>query len=425
MMNKLESIFLPIADKMAKNRYLTAIRDGFIAILPIMIIGSFFVMLNNVIIGDNGLTNKLFNQPFTGLTALGQAVAPATLSIMSILLTFNTARALSHHYGEDNPVVPSMAVVNLFVLMPVVFDGDLGIEYINTHYTGAASLFLAFVVAIVTVELIRGLAKVKALIITMPESVPPTIAKSFNMLIPATLSVLTFGLIRLATNAIGSPLNDLMFNIIQTPFTNIVSSNIGLGIIYVLYMLFWGMGIHTAFIFNPILEPIYLSSLAKNEAAHAASQAMEHIITKPFLDSVAFMGGAGNMLALIVAIFVVSKRKDYRSIAKLGMAPALFNISETVMFGLPVVMNPILIFPMILVTLAGLVIGSLATITGFMGHTYILIPWTTPPIIGAYLATGGNWGAVITTSAIFVISVIIYIPFVAVMNKQQELEINE
>lgn len=244
-------------------------------------------------------------------------------------------------------------------------------------------------------------------------------------MIPVTLSILLFGIVRLITNSIGMPLNDLMFEIIQTPFTNIVSSNIGLGVIYTLYMLLWGLGIHTAFIFNPILEPVYLSSLAANETAQAAGQAMQHIITKPFLDSVAFMGGAGNMLALIVAIFLVSKRKDYRSIAKLGLAPSLFNISETIMFGLPVVMNPILIIPMILVTLVGLLIGTAATAVGFMANTYIIVPWTTPPLLNAFLATGGSWGAVITTAIIFVVSVVIYIPFVAIMNKQRELSSND
>ena len=133
------------------------------------------------------------------------------------------------------------------------------------------------------------------------------------------------------------------------------------------------------------------------------------------------MGGAGNMLALIVAILIVSKREDYRSIAKLGVAPALFNISEPIMFGLPVVMNPILIVPMILSTMAGLLIGVIATSINFMGHTYILIPWTTPPILGSFLATGGSWGAVVTTALIFAVSVAIYAPFVIIMNKQREL----
>lgn len=417
-MQKLESIFLPLSDKLARNRYLSAIRDGFIAILPIMIVGSFFVLINNVFIGPNGYMNKWFGLELLKLTELGGAIAPAAMNLMAVLLTFTTAKALSEHYGDTTAIVPAVAVVSLFTLTPLVFDGDLGIEYVNTYYTGAAGMFTSFIAAIATVELTRMFSTVKAFIIKMPDSVPTAIAKSFNKLIPVTLTLIVFGVVRMITNSIGMPLLDLVFNLIQTPFTNLVSSGFGLTVIYILYMLLWGLGIHTAFIFNPILEPIYLTSLAANEAAHAAGAPMTHIITKPFLDSVAFMGGAGNMLALVVAIFIVSKRSDYKSIAKLGMVPGLFNISEPVMFGLPVVMNPILIIPMILVTLSGLLIGVVSTSIGFMGHTYILIPWTTPPILSAFLATGGNWQAAVTAAVIFVVSVIIYMPFVSIMNKQ-------
>lgn len=421
MFKKLEEIFLPLADRLAANRYLSAIRDGFIAILPIMIVGSFFVLINNVFIGPNGFSNKWFGIEFTKLTELGAAIVPAAMSIMALLLTFTTAKALSEHYDEDTSILPAIAVVCLVVLMPVVFDGDLGIEYINTYYTGAAGMFLSFVTAIVSVELVRFFSKFKPLIIRMPESVPSNIARSFNKLIPVLLTVLVFGVVRLITNEFGQPLHDLFFEMIQAPFTKIVSSPIGLIVIYVLYMLLWGLGIHTAFIFNPILEPIYLSSLTINEAAHTAAQPMTEILTKPFLDSVAFMGGAGNMLALIVAIFIVSKRREYKSIAQLGLVPSLFNISEPIMFGIPVVMNPLLIIPMILTTLAGLGIGVLATSVGFMGHTYILVPWTTPPIINAFLSTGGDIGAVITTLIIFAVSVAIYAPFVMVLNKQSDI----
>ena len=259
----------------------------------------------------------------------------------------------------------------------------------------------------------------------MPESVPTGIARSFNSIIPVALTVIIFAIVRIVTDAMGAPLNDLIFTWIQTPFTAIVSSPIGLIIIYILYMLLWGFGIHSAYIFNPILEPIYLASLALNVNAINAGEAATQIITKPFLDSVAFMGGAGNMLALVIAIFLVSKRNDYKVIGKLGLVPALFNISEPLMFGLPVVMNPILIIPMIGATLAGLGIGALATQIGIMAHTYVLIPWTTPPVISAFLATGGDIMSGVVGLVILIVSVLIYIPFVKVMNKERAEQVEE
>lgn len=424
MMEKIERVFLPIANKLSANKYLAAIRDGFIAILSIMIAGSFFILINNVIIGPNGITNKLFGNPLTGLAQLGNAIIPATMSIMAILLTFTTAKALCEHYKEDTSIIPAISVVVLFILMPIKFDSSLNIEYINTFYTGASAMFIAFIAAITTVEIIRVLSKIDAITIKMPDSVPPSISRSFNKLIPIIITLLIFGLIRMITNSFELPMNDLIIKLIQTPFTNIVTSKVGLLIIYLLYMIIWGLGIHSAFIFGPILEPIYLTSLTQNMDALKAGQAMQAIITKPFIDSVAFMGGAGNMIALVIAIFIVSRRKEFRTIAKIGLTPALFNISEPLMFGLPVVMNPILIIPMVLSTFAGLIIGYVATAIGFMQHTYILIPWTTPPILSAFFSTGGDLKAAFVSLIIIGVSVIIYIPFVAVTNKQK-MESNE
>ncbi|MFR1169874.1 MAG: PTS sugar transporter subunit IIC, partial [Coprobacillus cateniformis] len=305
-----------------------------------------------------------------------------------------------------------------------VADATIG-EYVTTYYLGAAGMFTAFLSALLSVEVLRFLMSFKALIIKMPESVPTGIARSFNSIIPVALTVIIFAIVRIVTDAMGAPLNDLIFTWIQTPFTAIVSSPIGLIIIYILYMLLWGFGIHSAYIFNPILEPIYLASLALNVNAINAGEAATQIITKPFLDSVAFMGGAGNMLALVIAIFLVSKRNDYKVIGKLGLVPALFNISEPLMFGLPVVMNPILIIPMIGATLAGLGIGALATQIGIMAHTYVLIPWTTPPVISAFLATGGDIMSGVVGLVILIVSVLIYIPFVKVMNKERAEQVEE
>lgn len=416
-MEKISNLLLPIAGSLSKNRYLAAIRDGFIAIMPLVITASIFTLINCVFVGEGNYFDQWFNQPCTGFAQVGNVIGSASMSIMSILLTFTTAKALAKHYDIDTSIAGSTALVSFLCLTPFVSDAQIG-EYVTTYYLGAAGMFTAFITAILSIEVLRFLMGFKALIIKMPDSVPSGIARSFNSIIPVALTVIIFALVRILTDAMGAPLNDLIFQWIQTPFTMIVSSPVGLVIIYLIYMLLWGFGIHSAYILNPILEPIYLASLAININAINAGEAASQIITKPFIDSVAFMGGAGNMLALVVAIFLVSKRNDYKVIGKLGLVPALFNISEPVMFGLPVVMNPILIIPMIGATLAGLGIGALATQMGLMAHTYVLIPWTTPPVISAFLATGGDLMSGFIGFLILIVSILIYIPFVKVMNKE-------
>ncbi|OUQ14067.1 PTS lactose transporter subunit IIC [Massilimicrobiota sp. An142] len=419
MMDKISNFLLPIAEKLSKNRYLSAIRDGYIAIMPLVITASLFTLINSVLIGEGNYLEQWFGTPFSDFSQLGSVISSASMSIMTVLLVFTTAKALASQYKMDTSIAGATALVCFLCLTPFVADATLG-EYVTTYYLGAAAMFTGFISALVSVELFRFLMGFKALIIKMPDSVPTGIARSLNSIVPVALTVIIFGIARIITDALGAPLNDLIFNWIQTPFTNIVSSPIGLVVIYALYMLIWGFGIHSAYIFNPILEPIYLASLTANVQAISSGVEPAAIITKPFLDSVAFMGGAGNMLALVLAIFIVSRREDYRTIAKLGFVPALFNISEPLMFGLPVVMNPILIIPMIVSTLVGLGIGSLATSIGVMAYTYVQTPWTTPPVLSAFLATGGDVLSGIVALVILVLSIVIYIPFVKVMNNTKE-----
>ena len=416
-MEKISNILLPVAEKLSKNRYLTAIRDGFISIMPLVITASVFILINSVFIGEGRYLDKWFGIPLTEFAKLGVIVAGASMSLMGLMLVFNTSKSLANHYNLDTSIVPVVAVAAFLCLTPFASDATLG-EVLQTYYLGAAGMFTAFISALLAVEVMRFFLGFKALIIKMPDSVPTGIAKSFNAIIPVALTVIVFALLRIGTDAMGAPLNDLIFKWIQTPFTAIVTSPVGLVLIYVLYMLLWGFGIHTAYIFNPILEPIYLIGLTANANAVLNNATGTAIITKPFLDSVAFMGGAGNMFALVIAIFIASKREDYKVIAKIGLVPSLFNISEPLMFGLPVVMNPILIIPMILSTLTGLGLGALATSLGLMAHTYVATPWTTPPVLGAFLATGGDFLSALVALVILVLSVMIYLPFVITMNKE-------
>lgn len=418
-MDSLAEKMLPFAEALSKNKYLSAIRNSFITIMPIVIGCSLCTLLNCVFLGEGNYFDKWFG--FQGLeimSALG-AIGSAGMSIMTLLIVFLVAKNLARSYNLDTDTVSVTAVVAFLTITTFGADETLG-EVIQTYYLGAAGLFTGFIAAIATVEIMRKLMNVKALIIKMPESVPTGIARSFNSMIPTILTMLIFGIVRFTTNAVGLPLNDLIFNFLQQPLAAIVTSPVGIVLIYVFYMLLWGFGIHSAYIIGtPILEPIYLANLTTNIAFMTNQAGDPTVLTKPFVDSFMFMGGAGNMLALIIAIMLVSKRKDYKQISKLGFVPALFNISEPIMFGLPVVMNPILIIPMILATIAGLGIGYLATILGFMPYTFVATPWTTPPLVGAFLATGGSFGALLSALVALVVSVLIYMPFVKAMDKAE------
>lgn len=416
-------VLSPFAVKLSENRYLRAIRDGFAAVLPLIIAGSLFTLINNLIVGPTGLTMWLFKNPMTSIVNVGNSVISATMNMLSLLVVFTVAYSLAKTYKMNMTLAGISAVVNFFVLTPIAVNAVVKAEIVSTNYLGSQAMFMAFIVSFGTVELLRFLSHFKALIIHMPESVPPAIAGAFNGLIPTVITVVISAVLRGLMNMTGMAFNDIIFKLIQTPFTHMVSSAGGIAIIYFFYMLLWGFGIHSASIFSGIVNPVYIANITSNASIMSGS-AKGHleIMTKPFLNGMAFMGGAGNMLALFVAIFIVSKRKDYRDIAKLGFVPALFNVSEPIMFGLPVVMNPLLIIPMILTTLISLGLGAIATAIGLMAYTSVIVPWVTPPVLLTFLATRGSVMSALVALVVFVIAVLTYMPFVMALNHAKEAE---
>ena len=142
-----------------------------------------------------------------------------------------------------------------------------------------------------------------------------------------------------------------------------------------------------------------------------------YIVTKPFLDAFANVGGAGATFSLILALLISSKREDEKLIAKLSFTPGLFNINEPLMFGLPVVLNPVYIIPIIIAPIITTMIAYFATAMGLINKTIVLIPWTTPPVLSAYLATGNDYRAAILSVVLIAISTLIFIPFVMISNK--------
>src|SRR5699024_9296233 len=177
-------------------------------------------------------------------------------------------------------------------------------------------------------------------------------------------------------------------------------------------------------ILGPIKDPTLLTSIQENIDAYSMGNEIPNIVTKPFIDSFAMLGGGGFTIGLIIAIFIASRRSDYREIAKLALAPGLFNINEPLMFGLPVILNPLLAIPLIIVPIVNINIAYIATSLGLVSKTVALIPWTTPPILSAFLSTAGDWRAAVLAILLIGLSVVIYLPFIIATNRMLEIEKN-
>lgn len=423
---------LNFANKFSSQRHISAIRDGFVTLIPITIVASFWVLINNLILSPtNGLLKNVAGA--ARWSDLGNQVYNATLGIMALMIAVTVGYKLAVSYGEEGLIGGVMALAAYIVVLPaqIILTDVNGESFtaaatLTQTQTSATGMFLAIVAALLSVTLLCKFTQMEKLKIKMPESVPPSIAKSFNVLIPIFLVTLILGLVEVGIVWIlNTDIPTLISKFFQAPLVASFQSIGGLLIYVCLSNLLWSFGLHGAFILGSIGEPILLTALQENMDALKAGLDLPHIVTKPFLDAFGWMGGGGMIICMVIAILIGSKREDYRSITKVGLIPSLFNVSEPLMFGLPVVFNPLLGIPLVLVPAVTMTIAYYATSLGLIAKTSVLIPWTTPPILSGYLATNGDWRASILQIILIAIGVLIYLPFVKMLNKANTLEATE
>lgn len=423
--DKIATWLAPVANKFANQRHLGAVRDGFILLIPLVIVASFFILINNVVLDpDNGILKNVID--LSQFKGVGTQVYNGTLGFLSIFVAFTVAYKLAVSYGKDGVIPGVMSVAVLVTMFPSVLEvtplnSEAAVQVtgiITQTETSATGLLFAIISALLGTELFLKLQKNKRFRISLPESVPPAVSRSFEALIPAFVTLSFFGtLVFLLQSMFGLGLQEIVTEVIQVPLKAIFQGLVGINVVMTFQNLLWGMGIHGTFVLGPITEPTLLTAIQENINAFQTNLEIPNIVTKPFIDSFAMLGGGGCTIGLIVAIFIASKRAEYREVAKFSLAPGLFNINEPLMFGLPVILNPILAIPLILVPLVNLNIAYMATSLGFISKTVVMVPWTTPPVLSAFLSTAGDWRAALLAVLLIGISVFIYLPFVVAANK--------
>ena len=292
----------------------------------------------------------------------------------------------------------------------------------GADYLGATGLFTALIVGIVALEIYNAFRKMDSLKIKMPEQVPPGVARAFEVLIPTFLTLLVVGMIGWLVQLItGQYINDIIKTAVQEPLTKIIGDNIlAVCLMYTLAQMFWLVGIHGQNMISAVKESIFRPMLYANTTAYAThSGKIPHIFNTTMLQMFGEIGGSGVTLGLLIAMGMFAKREDNRAIASLSLVPGLFNINETITFGLPMVLNPILGIPFLIVPAVGLTIGWFLTTIGFCPRVVLEVPWTMPPLLLGFLATGGSIMGAISQLIVIVASTLIYIPFVIAYEKYQ------
>jgi PTS system cellobiose-specific IIC component len=408
----------PIAMKIGGQRHMQAIRSGVIATLPLTIVGSFFTILLNLPI--DALAE--FIEPFRETLDIPFRY---TVGILALYAAFGIASALAASYSLDRLGAGIVSVLGFLVTAapPIrVFEDVEGVigagRYINIASLNASALFAAIIVAIVTVEVYRFVIE-KKITIRMPEGVPPEVSNSFMAVVPAAIVLIFFWFVRYILNF---NINEVLSNLLM-PLQGILAGNSLFGglLTVLLITFFWLLGIHGPAILGPVIRPFWNMSIADNMEAFAdgvAATELPNIFTEQFLQWYVWIGGAGTTLAL-VCLFMFSKSKFLKSLGRVSFLPGLFNINEPIIFGAPIVMNPILAIPFILAPVVTTILSYILTRANVVPMMMAQLPFTLPAPIAAWMSTNWSIMAGILVMINFVIALLIYYPFFKVFEKQQ------
>ena len=420
MKDKMMNGFLLFATKIQGQRHISAIKNGFTNLMPIIIVGSVCTLLSNVVCNTTEGYVSLANLP--GMAWLGSlkpifdAANYGTMNMMAIGVCVLVSMELGMALGQNDWAIP---VTALACYISVV-DTSNGL---GSNVTAAAGLFVALMVSLVATEFYCKLVNSGKLSIHMPESVPSNVAKSFSILLPCAVVIFAVSAFGFAFTAItGMMVPEAIIKFIQTPLSGVMTHPLGILVIAFMCSLLWVFGIHGPNTLNGIFEPIFLAAYAENEAAYAAGLAAPNIVCSPFWSTFFSLTGSGVTGGLLIAIFLFSKREDFRAIAKLALPCGIFNINEPLIFGIPIVMNPMLMIPFMLSPLASVGIGYILTAIGFCPKLVVNAPWTTPPFLCGFLAGGGSITAGLSQVIVILMAAVIYTPFVIALNNQAPTE---
>ena len=397
---------------------MAAIKDGMVITLPFIIVGSVFLILGNLPIP--ALANFYTNN------ATGQVIArwlsypvDVTFNLLGFIACVGISYKLAQYYKLDEISSTILGVLAFLLVTP--FDNN-GIPLASM---GSGGLFVAIIMSLLAIEIVNLIVK-KNIIIKMPDSVPPAVSKSFAALIPGFFVILVSLIIRIAFEV--SPFGNIhkvVEMVLTKPLTALGGSFFGMMGLSFITNLLWTAGIHGSnLVTGGIARPVLDTLMDQNRIALSARQPLPNIVTTQFFDIFHNMGGSGTTFSLAIMLLFLSKSKQLKEIGKLAIGPAFFNINEPILFGLPIVMNPILIIPFILAPLVTVMVTYLAMYSGLVAKvTGVALPWTTPPFISGFLATN-HWTGTAIQVVNFFITAAIYYPFFKIWDDKKLQEEN-
>jgi PTS system cellobiose-specific IIC component len=409
----LERHLLPVVRIIAEQRHLQALRDGIVSTVPLLLIGSSFLIC-----------------AFPPIPYLARLVDPyvsallaavnATFGIMGLVASFSIAYALAASYAIDALSSGLLSVSAFILASPFTKEG-----HIDSGLMGSKGLFVAMIIGLLVVEVQRFMIK-KNIIIKMPEGVPLSVGRSFAVLLPGVVILVSIFIINVMLAKIGEgSIPEVINRVVTAPLLHLGGTLPAVLIAVFAIQLLWCFGIHgQALVGTGVMAPIWLAFTQQNAVAKMAGEAVPNIICQQFIDVFILIGGSGTTLALAVLLFTTVKSNQLKALGRTSLLPGIFNINEPIIFGMPIVMNPIMIIPFIVAPLLCIITTFLFMTSGFVDKPYALAPWTTPAFVSGFLVTG-DWKGTALQVLNFIISGIIYYPFLKIWDENKVKEEQE
>ncbi|MDR3299694.1 MAG: EAL domain-containing protein [Candidatus Accumulibacter sp.] len=420
----MEKFYVWMTQTWAVSSTMHAIRNGFLLCLPLVVAGALAVLCNNLPFpAYQAAMQTLFGVNWRqGLFAL---IWQGSFGLLSLPMTIGIAYNLVLAHNRENPlapVSPAMAGMVAFGAFAILLPP----EDILGHM-GVQGLFVGILASVAATRLFLRLVTVKALQMQIYSEGMDSAPQAFANLIAGLAALFVFAVVGIGFRAVfGVSVHEAIRELVLFPFQfGLFHSLLGSGVVYVFAThLCWFFGLHGPNLLDPATHDIFEAATQANLAAQAQGLSAPYIVTKNFLDIFVFMGGAGTSICLLAAILIASRNHSSRRMAKISIVPGLFNINEIVLFGLPVILNPVFLVPFLLTPIILTLVSFLAIRWGFVPLPTLAPEWTTPPLLGGFVATQSVAGVFLQVFNL-TLGTLIYMPFVKISDRLKTERQNE
>ncbi|HGQ9487172.1 TPA: PTS sugar transporter subunit IIC [Streptococcus pneumoniae] len=413
----LQEKLLPVAARLGNNKALVSIRDGITLTIPLLLIGSLLMVIASFPIpgwekylGDIGVADYLWKG------------VDSSFGLLGLVASFGIAYFMARQYKVDG-IPAGIVSLSSFITVTPFITGEAGAG-MPTAFMASKGLFVAMILGLINGYIYQWFIN-HNIQIKMPEGVPPAVSKSFSAIIPGAVTIVGWLIVYATLDKLSLPnLHEIAQGALGGPLGLLGNNVIGLLILIFLNSSFWFVGLHGGNVVNAVMKPLWLANLDANKVAYQTGETLPNIFTSVFMDNFVFIGGGGATIGLVLALgYLAHKKKaskQLKTLAPITVIPGLFNINEPAMFGVPIVLNILLLVPFILAPMFNLLVAWGAMASGLVPLTYTDPSWTMPPVISGLLATGSISGSLLQI-VLIVLDVLLYLPFVIAIEKRFKL----